>query len=136
MGLFEWLFERHNPGPVGTFERNEKAPKPPKGSIVLLRLIICAGVIGLLFNMIIGHQSTVKDVMVFIGVIFLYCVISYYIVPKPDYSNVGWFGGLVDNPFRYSDDLNRILILFMVILYPGRFLAQTMVQAFYLIRKR
>lgn len=66
----------------------------------------------------------------------LFFYISYYIVPKPDYSNVGWFGGLVDNPFRYSDDLNRILILFMVILYPGRFLAQTMIQAFYLIRKR
>lgn len=29
---------------------------------------------------------------------------------EPDYNNIGWLGGLIDHPFRFSNDINRNLI--------------------------
>jgi len=49
-------------------------------------------------------------------------------------AGVGWLGGLVDHPFRYSDDVNRILLFLLVILLPGRFLSETFVDLLRLIR--
>ena len=80
--LFEWLFERRHPGPVGTVGIDH--PEPSR-----LRPI------GLLF-------------------------VAYFVNPKPDPSNVGWAGGLIDHPFRWSDDQNRMLLALNVVLLPGR----------------
>lgn len=54
---------------------------------------------------------------------------------KPDYSNIGWFGGLIDNPFKISDDVNRMIVLFMVILIPGRLISTTVVSWIHLLKK-
>jgi hypothetical protein len=36
--------------------------------------------------------------------------------------NLGWFGGRMDNPFRYSDDINRFMLFLKVLFIPGRLL--------------
>lgn len=36
------------------------------------------------------------------------------------------FAGIA-KPFRYSDDLNRFLLTVMIVLLPGRFIAEAMV---------
>ncbi len=46
----------------------------------------------------------------------IYLLISGVVRPRPDTTNVGWLGGLVDHPFRWSDDVNRLLILLLVLL--------------------
>ena len=88
MSIFEWLFERRNPGPIGDLD----VGRPPRG----------------------GADR----------------VASYFLHPEPDYSNLGWFGGLIDNPFRYSDDLNRGLAFLFTFLWPGRFVANALINFF------
>lgn len=36
--------------------------------------------------------------MIYTGVAIVYCFLSYWIVPRPDYSNMGLLGGLIDHP--------------------------------------
>jgi hypothetical protein len=57
----------------------------------------------------------------------LYLLLGHTVHPKPDLSNVGWMGGLFDHPFRYSDDINRSLIVLTVLIWPGRFLSESLV---------
>jgi hypothetical protein len=33
---------------------------------------------------------------------------------------VGWLGGLLNHPFRISDDVNRWLVIFFILLLPGK----------------
>jgi hypothetical protein len=40
--------------------------------------------------------------------------------PEPDMSNVGLFGGLLDHPFRISDDFNRFLVFLLLAFFPAR----------------
>ena len=42
----------------------------------------------------------------------------------------------MDHPFRYSDDLNRMLIFFLIILYPGRLISTTIYIWILLLRKK
>ena len=53
----------------------------------------------------------------------VYSVISFIIVPKPDYDDIGIAGGLIDNPFSLSDDINRFLIFLKILFLPGRIIA-------------
>jgi hypothetical protein len=57
----------------------------------------------------------------------LYLLAAYLIHPKPDTSNVGWLGGFIDHPFRYSDDINRALVFLLILLWPGRLVANGLV---------
>lgn len=77
--------------------------------------------------MIFGISFHLKELLFYIGGIALYSSAGYFILPDPDYTNVGWLGGLIDNPFRVSDDLNRMLLFIMILLMPGRLIATTFV---------
>ncbi len=50
-------------------------------------------------------------------------------------SNVGLLGGLIDNPFRYTDDLNRMLIVLFILMYPGRVISTTFIQTIVLFKR-
>ena len=69
-------------------------------------------------------------------ILFIYCLISYKVIPQSDTSNIGLLGGLIDHPFRYSDDINRFLILLSILLYPGRFIATTLILFIILFMKK
>jgi hypothetical protein len=63
-------------------------------------------------------------------VVVVYLIIAYYVHPRPDWDNLGWAGGIFDNPFRYSDDANRGLVFLLVVLSPGRFVSTAIVELF------
>ena len=71
---------------------------------------------------------------VFISLTFFaaYLVFAYFARPEPDIFNVGLMGGLVDHPFRFSDDFNRFLMACKVMLMPGRFISEAFVDFFLL----
>jgi hypothetical protein len=48
--------------------------------------------------------------------------------------NLGWLGGLMDDPLHYSDDISRFLLFLLIVLWPGRFLASALVDLVRLIR--
>jgi len=63
----------------------------------------------------------------------IYLAIAYHVHPQPDMENIGWLGGLLDHPFRYSDDINRFLVFLVILLWPGRFIAESFVDSFRLL---
>jgi len=121
MSLFEWLFERRDPQPTGTLDVETPEPfvaSPPgiyfRGAIALAAL---AGV-GYLVA-----QSTEPAAFSILAI--LYFVVAFVFLPKPDMSNTGIFG-FIDHPFRWSDDVNRLLAILRVFLWPGRFVVSSL----------
>lgn len=57
----------------------------------------------------------------------IYVALGYYVRPEPDMTDLGWFGGLLNDPFRYRDNINRQLLFFQIVLLPGRLLAEGMI---------
>lgn len=55
----------------------------------------------------------------------VYLLLSYFIHPCPATRNMGWMGGVMDNPFRFSDDVNRFLLFFQAFLFPGKIMLWT-----------
>ena len=136
MSFFEWLGESYDPGPSGDtqFGARERGRQTRRG--VLVRVFVSLGLLGLL-GFIMYHQMGIREFQTYrnagVGVM-VYSLIAYFVHPEPDTSNVGFLGGLVDHPFRYSDDVNRILIFLLLVLLPGRFLSEALVDLIRLIR--
>ena len=135
MGLFEIFGESMNPGNVGGIEKNKGIKNDQSIKRLILRSIVAIGIVIGVYLFIFSEGLDIAGILFYIGVVFIYCVISYLIIPKPDYSNIGWLGGLMDHPFRFSDDLNRMLIFLSAILYPGRFIATTAMSWVLLLKK-
>ncbi|QHI73493.1 hypothetical protein [Aminipila terrae] len=125
MGLMELIGELINPGEIGTVEK-VKREKKVRLHILILKTIVSIAILAVIYFLSFGISFHMKEALSFVAAITVYSVVGYFILPKPDYSNVGWFGGIFDNPFRISDDINRMLVFVMIILMPGRLISTTM----------
>lgn len=130
ISLLEWFGEAYDSGPMGEvkFGRWESTPRT-RGAVTL-----CFGgsllAVGVLCDWIIYSSPPATrwgNLVIALFVIVLYGVAGYFIRPKPNIHNLGWAGGLLDNPFRYSDDWNRLLLGVYLFLWPGRFVAESTV---------
>lgn len=54
--------------------------------------------------------------------------------PEVDRHNMGWFGGLVDNPFSFTDDINRSKFMILLLMIPGRIIVMTVMATYRLIQ--
>lgn len=121
MWLLEWLGERRNPGPVGTFETGEPEPaRGHPGTIFLKAALALIGAIAVGLP-IAETAQTPKDRIWLALATILYFAVAYWVTPRPDRSNMGLASGLFDHPFRLSDDTNRILAILAILLWPGKF---------------
>ena len=117
MRLFEWIGERFNPGPVGTVKPEENKEWQPKNKAVIWILTLLGlGLFGFFIWTILQWDRQWSGLLLLAG----YLLLAWLLSPKPDHRNMGWFGGLVDHPFRFSDDMNRALLFFAVLLLPGK----------------
>src|SRR6478672_2925017 len=108
MGLFEWLGEGFNPGPLGRINHRPVEMFPKVSRIGALALMILGFV--MLYFMILGVASS-DNLRFYIPLLLGYLAAAFFLTPEPDTRNLGWFGGLMNNPFRFSDNLNRYLVL-------------------------
>ena len=129
MSMFEWLGESYNPGSVGRVDVGGRT----RGNRSRIDVLVCFGLtvlfLGFLIYFVLGI-SEVRSAAGLVGsvlVTVIYLFLGYTVHPTPDTSNVGWLGGLCDHPFRYSDDINRFLIFFTILLWPGRFFSESLV---------
>ena len=63
------------------------------------------------------QQFFVKDYWLGWGV---YLLVTLVLSPNPDMDNLGYFGGLVDNPYHWKDDWNRFQVGLVLLLTPGK----------------
>ncbi len=123
MSLFEWLFDSQNPGPAGSIEEHENPQSTSSSIPVILYLLLAITALGIPFYLADfptnWQQRWGLYLSIWIGEI-IYLILGFFVNARPNTSNVGWFGGLIDNPFRISDDFNRFLAVLKIILLPGR----------------
>ena len=138
MSLLEWFFEPTNPGPVGNVEIDSPEEpddqEPPRRWLIWLAiaigLLLCGvGLWWVFYNL---RYVSSGQIVLKLCWLTLYILASYKITARPDYSNVGWLGGLFDNPFRISDDYNRWLIYLQVLLLPGKLMAYSVVLTWFI----
>jgi hypothetical protein len=91
---------------------------------VLASLVLAAGLLGLWLYVLFAVMHA--GLLALVGTA-VYLLVAYVVHPHPELANVGWLGGLFDHPFRYSDDVNRLLVFLVVVLWPGRFVAESLV---------
>ncbi len=131
MSLFEWLGESFNPGSVGAFHVRARERRKRRRIDVLGCLVLSCFLIGIWICAIWGvfEVQSLKGLTIAAGGTLAYLIIAYFVHPQPDAENMGWFGGLWDHPFRISDDINRSLVVLLIVLWPGRFIAESIVDS-------
>lgn len=128
MSLYEYWCEQYGPQPRGSVEFNTQHIAQKSGLAVALKVFMASVLTGLLLLVttlampLPGWHSAV----VACGLVLIYVGVSFFVVPAPNTDNLGWMGGMVDDPFQYSDDWNRSLVFFSALLGPGRFIAGTL----------
>src|SRR5436309_9513828 len=60
------------------------------------------------------------------GGMLVYTGIAFFVRPEPNTDNMGWGGGMMNDPFQCSDNVNRFLWKAHCVLGPGRFTAETL----------
>ena len=114
MNLFERLFKPRNPG-----------SQPP--IVIILFMILALTALGIPFYLAEFPQNWQQNWVQYLGILggeIIYIVIGFFFRPQPDTSNIGWADGWIDNPFRISDNFNRIIALIKILLLPGRLIAR------------
>ncbi len=129
--LFEWLFERRNPGPVG---RVDGPPGRWTGHAGLFRGLLALAVLGLWTWYIVSGWPDSDDRWIAFVMTTIYLGVAYAAAPRPNLSNVGLWGTPLDHPFRFTDDINRIQAFLMVFLAPGRVVSAGLADLFHLAR--
>jgi len=126
MGLIELIGESIRPGKIGTIDTT-KGEKEKRIGVLIVKTILSIAIVAVLYYLMFGISVHLKELLLFVAVMTVYSITGYFISPKPDYFNIGWFGGVFNNPFKISDDINRMLIFIMIILMPGRLISTTVV---------
>ncbi|MDB5243710.1 MAG: hypothetical protein JWP57_4336 [Spirosoma sp.] len=139
MSFLEWFLESDNPGPVGKLEVDVPEPddeQPPKKWMIWLAIIlgIVLGEVSLMWVFNDWPFLNISQILFRLGGLSLYVLTSYRLSARPDYSNLGLLGGVVDNPFRSSDNFNRWLVYLHVLLVPGKFMAYSLVMGWFLFQ--
>ncbi|WP_316844613.1 hypothetical protein [Pedobacter psychrodurus] len=134
MSIFEWFFERNNPSPTGWVEAHHYKLYWPRIWIILTGLIAFTAVLFFIYYIPFNKFRSFEIGRACVGVflVIAYLIAAYYIYIKPDYNNMG-FLGFIDNPFRYTDNINRFMMFFQLFLLPGKVIAIPIVNMFSLL---
>jgi len=116
----------------GTVEINTDCYRQRRPAwLVLLKLLGVAAMVAVGFG--IGLPSLLEfefplwqAIAITAAVMFVYTTIAFFIRPEPNTDNLGWGGGVANDPFQYSDNVNRFLWKAHCLLGPGRFTSETL----------
>jgi hypothetical protein len=137
MGLFEWLFERGNYHKVGSIKTNNEVQEAAPNRFTFWFIILVGQIMnwGIVYILVRAELKTpIENKLNWLLVFITYFIFAYLLRPEPTPGNMGWFGGLIDNPFRITDDINRIIFFLMLFLIPGRVILTSFAYSFQAIR--
>jgi hypothetical protein len=123
-----------SPGPRGKVHFGDHYHAEHSRTNMLLRLMMAVLILAVMIGVIVWlvpllPLPTFQAVVLLTGLALIYVSVGYFVHPEPDDSNIGLFGGLIDHPLRYSDDINRWLRGFDMLLAPGRMVAEGFLDA-------
>lgn len=101
--------------------------------LVLLKLVVLTGMVAMaaavLTPVLAQCLPMWKATLATAGILLIYIGIAFFLRPEANADNMGWCGGFGNDPFQYSDNVNRFLFKLHMLLGPGRFAAETMLDA-------
>lgn len=105
--------------------------------LVLLKLAVAAGMLAvgaLIVGTIVSQfLPPLRMAGTTAGILVLYVAVAFFFRPEANTDNMGWGCGLANDPFQYSDNVNRFLFKLHMFLGPGRFCAETLLDALAMI---
>lgn len=118
----------HKTGEVAFNEYYVTARKPLW--LVALRMLGVAVMVAVAYGIALptlGMMLPVwKAAVLLAGALLIYVGIAFFFRPEADGDNMGLAGGLANDPYQYSDNINRALWQLHCCLGPGRFTAETL----------
>jgi hypothetical protein len=84
-------------------------------------MAIAVLVLLLRFILLDTNNHWIRGTGLILIVAIAYLILSYFVHPRAETGNMGWLGGLVDNPFRLTDDVNRWLVVLELLLLSSSF---------------
>lgn len=135
MSFLEWWGETVNPGKRGTIAIGEEHEQCSWKPLVFARFIFVVLGLPILWWLAIPHVPLPfwQAAAAVVGGTLIYVALSYLIDPRPELDNLGIAHGLIDHPCRYSDDVNRFLLGARLVLGPGRFMAESILDMLALV---
>jgi hypothetical protein len=126
MSFFEWFLEKNKPNEVGDLKKasdvKETQPNPLRYWLTLL-----VGQMAFWYIVIrVKDENRIENKALWVTGFAIYLIISFSLRPQPNFKNMGWLG-FFDNPFRYTDDLNRTLFFFQALLLPGKIIMESFI---------
>ena len=115
------------PGPLGEVDVGERKRGARSRDGVILRFAIAAALVVLWAVFVILRLRSGNAILMGAAGTIVYLFAAYFMHPEADETNLGWFGGMMNNPFRFSDNINRFLLFLKVFLLPGRFISEAFV---------
>jgi hypothetical protein len=99
--------------------------------LVLLKLLGVLGMVAVWFaialpSLLEWEYPLWQAIAIATGVMVVYTAIAFFFRPEPNTDNMGGGGGLMNDPFQSSDNVNRFLWRLSCCLGPGRFTFETM----------
>ena len=136
MSLFEWLFESPNPRPDESMGPQTSRTKNQPPILIILYLLLAISALGIPFYLANFPTNWQQNWGLYLGIWsgeIIYLILGFFVQPEPDTEDMGWFGGLINNPFRITDNFNRFLLFLKLLLLPGRLVAQAIMNFINLI---
>lgn len=95
--------------------------------LVLVKLLGVAAMVAVGFAIALPtaqqYLALWQAVAAIAGAMLVYTGIAFFFRPEANTDNMGWFGGMSNDPTQYSDNINRLLWKLHMTLGPGRFTA-------------
>ena len=90
--------------------------------LVVGKLATVLFVVGFAYILALKHIDwpAWKITAIYFGVVLAYCGVAYLVRPNANYMNMGWGGGMMNDPTQYSDNINRGLRDLECVLQPGQ----------------
>ncbi len=137
MGIFEIIGELISPGSIGKMDFNDKEYEI-RQKFIPIRFIISLIIIGIIEYLFVFQKEYFNDFSQLLKVntfLIIYLLIASVIRIRPDFDNLGWVPFLINNPFRFSDNINRFLVILNILFMPGKYISKSIV-GFYRYCKR
>lgn len=115
MSLFEMMGD-NDPKNIGTIEKNQINAAVKLSAGLLVKAFFSALLIGFGEFLVLTSSHPLAGSII----LGLYLVLANLVNPKPNNKDYGLLGGLVDHPFKYTDDINRFLLFLKLFLWPGK----------------